>query len=256
MELENLYLEVTRNCTLECEHCLRGEKQQENMNITTLENSLREVKKIGTLLLTGGEPLLNIKVLEALPKIIKKYSIVIKRIGIITNGTVNSIRHKKALEEIKKSCQNLEIYISYDVFHRLEWKRLGIESLVEKNAEEWIKEFQAEKFLENDNFHRVILNPSGRAKNLSKERMKDIYNKYYIELVMKEPYKDSFYKEENQIKGKVFINVYGYFSNYNESFEREDETSSIDKNVNIVPLSVIIENILEEESKVKKINVD
>lgn len=44
MKLEKLYLEVTRMCTLECEHCLRGDREQtkykSNINELGLVNSL------------------------------------------------------------------------------------------------------------------------------------------------------------------------------------------------------------------------
>ena len=54
MHLENLFLEVTRNCTLECEHCLRGDRQRVNMDNSVLESVFKDVKKVDRLLLTGG----------------------------------------------------------------------------------------------------------------------------------------------------------------------------------------------------------
>ena len=54
MNFEKLYLEVTRECTMRCEHCLRGENEHKSMSIETLENSLKDIKHIHTLLLSGG----------------------------------------------------------------------------------------------------------------------------------------------------------------------------------------------------------
>ena len=45
MKLEKLYLEVTRMCTLECEHCLRGDRENKYMSTKTIENILKDVKK-------------------------------------------------------------------------------------------------------------------------------------------------------------------------------------------------------------------
>lgn len=80
MYFEKLYLELTRECTMQCEHCLRGDREHKYMSIETLENLLKEVNNIETLLLSGGEPLLHIDALEALSKLIDKAS-----------GTNNSI---------------------------------------------------------------------------------------------------------------------------------------------------------------------
>ena len=38
MKVENLYLELTRMCTLECEHCLRGDRRNEYMSFETINN--------------------------------------------------------------------------------------------------------------------------------------------------------------------------------------------------------------------------
>ena len=51
MKIDKMYLEVTRNCTLECEHCLRGNKEVKDMDLTTLENTLCGVNEINTLYL-------------------------------------------------------------------------------------------------------------------------------------------------------------------------------------------------------------
>lgn len=257
MTIDKLYLEVTRDCTLECEHCLRGEKQKLDMNTTTLENSLKDIKRINTLLLTGGEPFLNITVLERLPELLKEYGIEAETIGIITNGTVYSERHQKALEELKKVCRSLRIFVSSDMFHRLEWNRLGLKEKVEANYEQLERDFQAEKHLENDSFHRVILNLQGRAKRLSREKL-DLYKrKYYIEYVFKEPFQVTYSKEDDTILGKVCVNAKGFVVDYNQSFQEEDESSTIDENVNLVPLPTILEKKINQPKRnIKQLGVD
>ena len=257
MTIDKLYLEVTRDCTLECEHCLRGEKQKQNMNTTTLENALKDINKINTLLLTGGEPFINIAVLESLPELLKKQGIEIQTIGIITNGTVYTERHRKALERLKELCSNLRIFVSADMFHRLEWNRLQIGEKVEDNFKQLERDFHAEKHLENDSFHRVILNLQGRARRLSPEKL-DLYKrKYYIEYVFKEPFQVTYSKEDDTILGKVFVNALGYVVDYNRSFQEQDESSSIDENVNLVPLPTILEKkISKPNQNIKQIGVD
>ena len=70
MKLEKLYLEVTRMCTLECEHCLRGNREKEFMSLETIRNVFSNVKEVDTLLITGGEPLIAIKQISEIIKAI------------------------------------------------------------------------------------------------------------------------------------------------------------------------------------------
>ena len=244
MNIEDLYLEVTRFCTLKCEHCLRGDSEKKNMSIETLENILKDVHRIDTLLLSGGEPFINIKVLEELPRLIEKYQIEINRIGIITNGTIYTERHKRALERLMKSCKSLECYISSDLFHRLEWKRLGIEEQINNNYEAYKQSIPIEKHLEHDCFHNVSLNAKGRAKGLTEERLKELQRKYYINYRLEERKEEGLSIEEDMVHGKVCIDIHGFLVGFNKSFQEEDEEACISYNVNCKPLPEIIPNYI------------
>ena len=46
MDVEKLYLEVTRMCNLECEHCLRGNRENSYMSDETIMNALKNIKRI------------------------------------------------------------------------------------------------------------------------------------------------------------------------------------------------------------------
>ena len=248
MRIDRLYLEVTRNCTLECEHCLRGNKEIKDMDIITLENSLKDIESINTILLTGGEPLLNIKLLKALPRIIEKYNITVNNISIITNGTVESIEHIKALKELCKSCNYFELILSSDLFHRLEWNRLKLRDTVENNFKIYQQFFSIRKDLENDSFHSVSLLSSGRAKTLSEERLKELERKYYIKYnFFTEREQNLIKRQGNRIYGKLYINVYGNITPYNVSFSEEDDCFNSKQNVNDKSLDVILDEIDNQE---------
>jgi len=75
MYIVSIGLEVTRNCTLACEHCLRGDAQAVNMDLEVIEKIFNNVRGIGTLLLTGGEPLIAVQQLEKIIELIKKKNI-------------------------------------------------------------------------------------------------------------------------------------------------------------------------------------
>lgn len=250
MKIDKMYLEVTRNCTLECEHCLRGNKETKDMDLITLENTLKSVKEIDTLLLTGGEPLLNINVLNELPKIIDKYSIVVNNISIITNGTVASLNHLKILQKVSEKCNTFDLILSSDLFHRLEWNRLNINDRVENNYKFYQAYLPMRKYLDNDSFHSILLLSSGRAKSLSKERLKELERKYYIKYkFMTEEEKNIIKKSGDYVHGKLYINVYGNVTPYNVSFLDEDDFYSSNLNINNMPLELILDAINNQELK-------
>ncbi len=248
MKIDKLYLEITRNCTLECEHCLRGNKEIKDMDLMTLENSLKDVKEINTLLLTGGEPLLNIKLLKELPKIIERNNIIINNISIITNGTVASLNHVNALKYLSDKCNSFDLILSSDLFHRLEWSRLQIKDKVEKNYKFYQEYFPMRKYLDNDSFHSILLLSSGRAKTLTKERLKELEKKYYIKYkFMTEEEQNLIKKSGDSIYGKLYINVYGNVTPYDVSFSDEDCCYNYNLNVNYLPLEKILNNLDNQE---------
>ena len=80
MKVERLYLEVTRKCTLKCEHCLKGDQENKDMSFETIENALKDVTEIDQLFFEGGEPLLAIdQILETI-QIIKTKGIKVHNI--------------------------------------------------------------------------------------------------------------------------------------------------------------------------------
>lgn len=254
MKVDSLYLEITRNCTIECEHCLRGDKEQKNMTPETLENILKNIREIKTLLLSGGEPLLAITILESLPKLIEKYHIKIETIGIISNGTVCSNRHIEALEKIKESCSNFKFFLSSDLFHRLEWKRLGLEEKVSKNFEKYHQIFQMEKFLENDRFHNITLNLKGRAEHLTPERIQKITENQYINYDFAEvPVEGNIEIEQESIYGKVCIDVNGNIVDYSASYEEEDIQSEKGFNTNQIPLKNAVKLYISDIKSRRKV---
>jgi wyosine [tRNA(Phe)-imidazoG37] synthetase (radical SAM superfamily) len=155
MEISNLIIEVTRQCNLNCSHCLRGEPRQQNLDLEKLATFLRvnRVKRIHEIAFTGGEPLLVPKILKNLLKLIKEdLKIEIGSSFIATNGTVatdesigfllqlsaycagetwvavsNGAEHEEALYELdleEKFLENKKIlsclkFIDYNMKHRV-----------------------------------------------------------------------------------------------------------------------------------------
>ena len=56
---DDLMLELTRKCNLECDHCLRGCTQDLSMDISLIDKILDETESINQISFTGGEPMIE-----------------------------------------------------------------------------------------------------------------------------------------------------------------------------------------------------
>ena len=59
--LDNIAIEVTRKCNMGCEHCLRGNAQNMDIDFGYIDSFLNDVSSIGTITFSGGEPALNVE---------------------------------------------------------------------------------------------------------------------------------------------------------------------------------------------------
>lgn len=85
-----LALELTRKCNMKCNHCLRDDAENINMNMKTIEPLLSRTMQINTLTFTGGEPTLNISLMKEILNYCKLHTIPVFNIYIVTNGKVVS----------------------------------------------------------------------------------------------------------------------------------------------------------------------
>ncbi len=240
MYLENLMLEVTRNCTLECEHCLRGDKQQGFMNPKVIDAVFKDVKKVGKLLLTGGEPLLAVQTLEYLVNVLKENEIQIDSIEIITNGTVLGDRLIRILRDMKK-ISTLDLRVSMNVFHNIEVEKRGFTKLRNDNLIKMNNAgldfylYGAESF---GNMNEGIYN-KGRAKELSSERLDEISKiagRKYIKVPDSHSEIMRFIQiSKNRVFGPVCVDVNGFLVGPEMSFEEEDQYA-YDHGINVVDI--------------------
>lgn len=252
MYFEKLYLELTRECTMKCEHCLRGDREHKYMSLETLDNLFKEINHIETLLLSGGEPLLHLDAFSQISELIDKYEIEVDTICIITNGTVVSPRHIKTLLELKNRCSEFKFFLSSDLFHRLEWKRIGVLEKVEENYQLYKYYLSMRKFLDNDSYNSVKIQKKGRAKGITKERIEELSRKnnvhYKFDLVEEA---NPLYYNDGNVFGKICIDVAGNVVPFNKSFQEEDLFASTKYNVNKAPISSFIAEYVEENTPKK-----
>lgn len=87
-EINELILELTRRCNMNCAHCLRGNAQALDMPEATIGAALFPfaVGSIGTIVFGGGEPSLNVNgILRALD-VCKQLNISVNNFYVVTNG--------------------------------------------------------------------------------------------------------------------------------------------------------------------------
>jgi organic radical activating enzyme len=231
MYIEDLIIEITRMCTLECEHCLRGERCNVFMSSSTINNIFKDIKNVDRLVITGGEPLLAINQLEEIINMIKAKNINIQKTLLITNCTVFNSKVLNALKELA-SLTKLDLELSYDMFHYIQLKELNLLEERQKNAEVFKELFNAHDYrnFEDNRDEYSYIEPVGRGKTLTDERLNEInsmskakYKKYYS----RNKYMDlaRYLENINTITGKTEIDVYGNITDHSLSFEEEDDTA-------------------------------
>lgn len=132
-----LTLEVTRRCNLQCQHCLRGQQQNKNLDTKKLKRFLKNISSIDHLFLTGGEPLLACKTIDDIRKIIKVRKIKLCSAAIVTNASVVNDKVIKTIRDLFDVCEDKEnnyIHVSKTEFHGWDEKR-------QSNFEELCKHF-------------------------------------------------------------------------------------------------------------------
>lgn len=121
IDFDQLVLEVTRKCNMVCEHCLRGDAQNLDMSKEIVNRLLGKTKSITSLLITGGEPVLNDELIEYIVDELLQRKIPVDNFYVATNGVIVSKRTAKALLRLHGITTNYEenngFEVSIDDYH-------------------------------------------------------------------------------------------------------------------------------------------
>ena len=129
MQIDQLVLELTRRCNLKCEHCLRGNAQNKDIDTNVIKQffDMNNIKHINDLTFTGGEPCLNPKAMIEIVNHIEATGIGIGLFYMATNGTVFDYRMIEPLYKLHDMVwehngeENLfNLMISEDEYHENE----------------------------------------------------------------------------------------------------------------------------------------
>lgn len=83
-----LAVEITRRCNMACGHCLRGDAENVDLTGMDIDSVLDQAEAIGRLIITGGEPVMNLRAIQHLSNGIARRGIPLMRVQIITNGLI------------------------------------------------------------------------------------------------------------------------------------------------------------------------
>lgn len=230
LNIRTLLLELTRQCNLSCLHCFRGDSENKYMSPEMIEKLFKNIARINTLLLTGGEPFLAVDQLRKITEILNQDRMNIEELIAVTNGTVLSDEILNMLFVLKEKT-NFQIRISSDKFHLLELQRNNLEYKKDKNIKLLKKYFNVVEMLPDEKVY--VIDRRGRAQNLTQEDLDKINNygntktKYVFgnDAILKKY--DEIYKipniiDDNVVDGTLNIDVYGNITPTYYSFKDED----------------------------------
>lgn len=254
LNVNKLYLELTRICNLECIHCLRGEAKNININNETIYNLFKEIKSIDKLLLTGGEVLLVPDKINEIANVLEHYNIEIKEIEIVTNGTILNQEIFDSLCNLRRQTSNFNLVLSDDKFHFNEIENKKLKDKRRRNEKIFKRCFSSFQYNKGKSINKLnLIDKKGRAINLTtnllEEINKDKYQTNYmltddIRIIrkLKPSYNLAYIKDDN-VFGTLSIDCFG---NITDSVYSYDEDNKIieNHNINFNSLSEIINNYL------------
>lgn len=118
MNVSALAIEVTRKCNIKCDHCLRGDMQNIDIDPKYIDLLFNQISSIKHLVFTGGEPTLNVPIIKYVIIELKRRNINVDTFFIATNGVNISSDFVDICVELydnKKFGCNLQI--SNDYYH-------------------------------------------------------------------------------------------------------------------------------------------
>ena len=120
MEYSNLIVEVTRNCQFQCQHCLRGDRENLNISTDIIDTLLEDTEYISMLTFSGGEPSLATNLISYFLDICIENNIEVGSFYIATNGANISVDFIVTMLRWYSYCIEKEmcfIEVSNDIYH-------------------------------------------------------------------------------------------------------------------------------------------
>ena len=127
--IDNLVIEITRRCNMCCDHCLRGDAQDVNIQFDTLKSLFARLNHIREITFTGGEPSLNPGAMMDALRLCKKYGVSVETIWLATNG-------KEVSDGFIKACHAWNRWTTEKYFENTSWSGSDVLKRILKNRAE------------------------------------------------------------------------------------------------------------------------
>jgi len=189
--VQNLCLELSRKCNLNCSHCSRGNSENKEMSDKIIERVFEDIDGTMCLQFTGGETSLAVNKLKKVIEEIKKNNTIVRSVVVFTNAVDISDEYINCLKELQDYCETrnkldakkfddtfqygvkgiiprldsdyvLRVIVSLDKYHLSSIDRLSSREQVKQNVEKLVKNFA----VEIDKICNYTVYNEGRAKNL------------------------------------------------------------------------------------------
>lgn len=166
--VDTLAFEITRRCNMCCEHCMRGDAQNKDMTEEIIDATLVGIESIGSMVLTGGEPSLNVPAMRYIAKRIDELGIPLGSVYLVTNGKVVSNDFLLACLELFIQADEPDmngLALSKDMFHEdIPWGNI--------NKLSQLTAFTSED--KDTDFDKYPVINLGRAKSLDGFKKQDV----------------------------------------------------------------------------------
>lgn len=237
IRIDNLVLEVTRACNMNCVHCLRGEELENDimfMPAYDIKKLLFYVESIGNLTFSGGEPSLAIAQMKYTLKVLKRYAIPLQSFYVVTNGKQITNEFMSTIDDFYEYCLSWSYrsdvkmslhkeyqYVNYALDDFLGGVALSVDEFHEPIPMKNIVKLMSRCYFRNDKFTNEMsgIVARGRAKNLDlpKKRIID----YPVEELSVKPHGDG----EVMIE-QLYMNTHGdLMADCNLSYDMQSKYS-------------------------------
>ena len=104
--IDNVVIEVTRRCNMCCDHCLRGDTQNKDMDLNHVRALFSHIDNINTLTITGGEPSLVPHIIKGIVEEARMAGVSVESFYIATNAKSVSDDFLRAVFDLYMYCDN------------------------------------------------------------------------------------------------------------------------------------------------------
>lgn len=135
LTFDHLGIEITRRCNMTCGHCEKGEAENVDLSCESVDQLLAQTEMICTLDFLGGEPTLNVDIMEYILEQLYERGIPLFQFGMVTNGLICNdriINVLKGYSELIQTCRETcckqaelaelwdytKIGVSFDSYHK------------------------------------------------------------------------------------------------------------------------------------------